>query len=322
MVAKRAEGEQTLLVIDVREHGSVIAAVDDVLRRFEAGAPPQVGAVDLLLDIATALDESGPAIAGLTSFQWELAHKVTADTLKDLDNKSPTVQARTIERALRHVRTAFANDAEKSREAGTRRWRLGVGWSSVFLLFVVVLPLAVILGWLNPRWLWVEVVVLPGAIGVFKSGRDPTSDPDLVRRVAGQVAPNEELKFACRIERGIFSPDQVLAATDRRIALVEPGRGESAPRLLWGVPYSEVTAFTSERVSESSDRRVILRSRTQPQVIVVTGAEQASALSRILATYRPAAADPIEIRLDDSGFKKLRRAVHREARTDRQTPSD
>ncbi len=99
MVASPTEFDETLLVIDPRDP-DVVVAVDDALGRFEYGAPSPVGARDLLTDIVDALDETGPAGAGLTNSQWEWAHKVTQWTLKG-PQKPPPFQAHNIERAMR-----------------------------------------------------------------------------------------------------------------------------------------------------------------------------------------------------------------------------
>lgn len=119
--------EQQLLVRRV-----VVGRLEDMLRRFELGAPPPVGARELLRELHDALAEGRPGEGDLTPDRLQAARAIAAAGLESLEDDRPEAQDRDVEQALRGLRDIFKHDPRtRSRTRGS--W---VIWGFVVLAIV------------------------------------------------------------------------------------------------------------------------------------------------------------------------------------------
>jgi hypothetical protein len=109
----------------------MVARLEDVLRRFEPGAPPPTAARELLPELHDALAEGHPGQGGLTSDQWEAARGLAATGLESLDDDRPEAQGGEAEKALHGLRDVFKQEP--------RTWRLARG--SWVILGIVLLAI-------------------------------------------------------------------------------------------------------------------------------------------------------------------------------------
>jgi hypothetical protein len=145
MVSPRdARGESASAIVTVAPKRAAPAAdqelpassmhdrLEDMLRRFEPGAPPPVGARELLRELHDALAEGGPDATGLPPDRWGAARTVAAAGLESLEDGRAEAQGREVEKALRRLCDIFRHEPRtRSRARGS--W---VIWGAV--LFVIV----------------------------------------------------------------------------------------------------------------------------------------------------------------------------------------
>ena len=110
----------------------VVGRLEDMLRRFEPGAPPPVGARELLRELHDALAEGRPGDGGLTPDQWKTARSVAARGLESLEEEPTETQGRAVEKALRALCDIFKHEPRPRRRA-RRSW---VIWGVVLLAVV------------------------------------------------------------------------------------------------------------------------------------------------------------------------------------------
>ncbi len=103
-----------------------------MLRRFEPGAPPPVGARELLRELHDALAEGRPREGGLSPDQWGAALAIAASGLESLEDNRPEAQGREVEKALLGLCDIFKGEPRTRRRA--RRSRLI--WGIVVLAIV------------------------------------------------------------------------------------------------------------------------------------------------------------------------------------------
>jgi hypothetical protein len=107
--------EQTAPAADQQLIAShAVARLEDMLRRFERGAPPPVGARELLRELHNALAEGHPGEGGLTPDQWETARAIAATGLESLEHARPQQLGCETEKALRGVCEIFKRDGVRS----------------------------------------------------------------------------------------------------------------------------------------------------------------------------------------------------------------
>jgi hypothetical protein len=91
-----------------------VGRLEAMLRRFEPGAPPPVGARELLRELHDALAERHPAEGDLTPDQWEAARAIAAQGIEGLRDDRFDVQGREAEKALRRLCEIFKGEAVRS----------------------------------------------------------------------------------------------------------------------------------------------------------------------------------------------------------------
>lgn len=106
--------------------------LEDMLRRFEPGAPPPVGARDLLQELHHALAEGHPNEGGLSPRRWGAARAIAATGLASLEDDQPEAQGRDVEKALRALWDIFKGE-RRTRSRAHGSW---VIWGIVFLTIV------------------------------------------------------------------------------------------------------------------------------------------------------------------------------------------
>jgi hypothetical protein len=125
--------EQTAPTADQRLVASrVVGRLEDMLRRFEPGAPPPVGARELLRELHDALAEGHPGEGDLSPDQWEAARAIAATGLESLEDDRPEAQGREAEKALRGLYDIFKHEP-RARSRGCGSW---VIWA--ILVFSIV----------------------------------------------------------------------------------------------------------------------------------------------------------------------------------------
>ena len=125
--------EQTARAADQQLPASrVVGRLEDMLRRFEPGAPPPVGARELLRELHDALAEGHPGEVGLAPDQCEAARAIAATGLASLEDDRPEAQGREVEKAVRGLGDIFEHEPRtRSRARGS--W---VIWGVVFFAIV------------------------------------------------------------------------------------------------------------------------------------------------------------------------------------------
>ncbi len=98
-------------MVDLGQPDRLVHRLEETLRRFEPGAPPPVGARELLRELHDALAEGHPEAGGLSPYQWETARSIAATGLEGLEDERPEVQGREAEKALRRLSDIFKPDA-------------------------------------------------------------------------------------------------------------------------------------------------------------------------------------------------------------------
>jgi hypothetical protein len=274
---------RTRLVIDLRQTDRVVLTLEEALGRFEKGGPLPVGARDVLTELADALARSSPGDAGLSADYWAVARKAAARGRESLRDDRPDVQCKEAERALRELRAIFSGEARSTRRRhASPNPRPAVVVFSLFLaLCAIGNAVPVIVGAWPPRDLWPEVFLLSAFMTFCAPAFRRASDPDFLRSVATELAPNEPLMYTCRLDRGMLSRDQVLIATDRRLTVAKVGRRDAPSEVVWSVPYAEITSFAASGVPESSGRLVTLKAGSERLEISLESSSQEEALLAI-----------------------------------------
>jgi hypothetical protein len=103
-----------------------------MLRRFEPGAPPPVGARELLRELHDALAEVHPDMRGLSPDERDAARAIAAQGIEGLEDDRPEVRGREAEKALRGLRDIF-NREPRRRIRPPGSW---VIWGFAFLMIV------------------------------------------------------------------------------------------------------------------------------------------------------------------------------------------
>jgi hypothetical protein len=120
--------------VDLGQPDRCVDRIEDMLRRFEPGAPPPVGARELLREVHDALAEGHPD-GGLSRDQWEAARTIAVNALESLEDGSPEVQGREAEKALRGLRAIFKHQSR-------RRIRPRASWVIWGVVLVVIVGYA------------------------------------------------------------------------------------------------------------------------------------------------------------------------------------
>jgi hypothetical protein len=270
-------------VIDLRQTDRVVLTLEEALGRFEKGGPLPVGARDLLTEFADALAHSSPGEADLSARSWAFARKAAARGRESLRDDRPEVQCKEAERALRELRAIFAGEARS-----TRRRHVSPNPRPAVVVFSLLLAVCaignavpVIVGAWPPGDLWPEAFLLAAFMTFCAPAFRRASDPDFLRSVATELAPNEPLLYTCLLDRGLLSHDHVLIATDRRLTVATPGRRDAPSEVVWSVPYTEIASFAATGVPESSGRVVTLKAGRQRFEISLGSSSQEEALFAI-----------------------------------------
>ncbi len=255
---------QTARVVDLREPNTVLRTLADAKRRAEKGAPASITVRDLLAELGDALADSGPLELGVSPRRWVraqarasgmVANRQDATAARDTDRSAPT---------MRELRSVFRPAARSA------RWRVLMRDSrwAPFVLFVLLSALLAVATWLieslaegqfSARMFAPAIPIELFFFLLSAAWLWSATEAVVARDIAGQLAPEERWLLNCRMHGG-----WVVIATDQRVLAAKRRRELVGPRLLWSVPYAEVTSFSSLEVK---NRRVTLNAGGQVQQI-------------------------------------------------------
>ncbi len=95
------------MVVDFQQREGLLSALKAMVGRFEEGAPPPVGACELLTDLAHGLAEASLAEAGLSPRTLQMACACVAAGIDGCQDPEAAVRGRKVESALRHLCELF-----------------------------------------------------------------------------------------------------------------------------------------------------------------------------------------------------------------------
>ena len=183
-------------MVDVQDRDATVAAIRDVRRRFERGAPPPRAAVELLRQLHQRLADSGPFELG---HRWLRALEICQQALERAESGSSRRAARQVRWALAALEAFFANSR------WSWMWRSDPAHETVPMviyapllipLVILILALNVPISWLADR----RAGVLADLDAAARSLelRDRVL---LAARCAGQ--PSRERRMMVATDRGI-----------------------------------------------------------------------------------------------------------------------
>lgn len=109
-------------MVDLKHSDQLVLLIKETLRRFEMGAPPPVGARELLQELSDGLAAGGPSEGGLSLAHWRAAREIATEGVAGLKDDRPEVQGRQAEKALRGLCKIFEGQtpgaADHERAAG------------------------------------------------------------------------------------------------------------------------------------------------------------------------------------------------------------
>ncbi len=98
-------------MVDLEQPDQLVLLIKETLRRFETGAPPPVGARELLQKLSDGLTAGGSSEGGLSPLQWRAAREIAAEGVAGLKDDRREVQGRQAEKALRDLCNIFEAQA-------------------------------------------------------------------------------------------------------------------------------------------------------------------------------------------------------------------
>ena len=241
-------------MIDVRRPEDVLDRIQHARRRFEKGGQVPNATRELIVELTDALADSGPLELGISAGRWLRTWKSLKGAAESARNGRAEVQVR---EAIRGLRAALRT---VQLAAWSRRWRRRFGGSPRarrIQFFAVPALLAAAVGAVlesafqpgvfRPIFLAVgPVVLLVLWLAVFDDTSARLGDAALAREAASQVAGGQRALLWLRLVSYAPGTDEVVIATDQNV--LSAGRGGKEPwRLMWSVPYEEITSASREK---------------------------------------------------------------------------